>query len=235
MSVRRVALHAFALAAVTASPVLATSYSAAPMRATVVDSDTGEPLQAANVVAAWMVVSVTGRSAGNLVLTEALSGADGSFGLAGWGPRPIPSGLPAGSRLAGEAPELAVFKRGYAVKIVHNHSTPDRIRDPRYLGESVRHSDWDGKTIRLEKFKGGDEPYAFQAANLVGRVQSGGDIACPWLALPKAYRTLRLEKQRLDGLGVRNSLPGAARVHHWIANAKCPSAEAREFLQEYEK
>lgn len=227
-------LHAAAASlSVAAVPALAVSYSALPITAKVVDAQTGQPLSGANVVVSWGVVSVTGRSAGIMALDEALTDADGSFHIAGWGPKAISSQLPRGSRMVGDSPEILVFKSGYKLVAFHNYNTPDRIKDPSYTGAPVRGSDWDGKTLRLEKFQGTLETYGFSIGGLVGPVHAGGSVECPWLKLPHAYRTLRLEKVRLVAAGVRNDLPDE-RYLAWL-NTPCSPAEVKRFLEEYER
>ena len=218
-----------------AIPSFAVSYSALPTTATVVDAQTGEPIAGANVVASWRIISPTGRSAGLIALDEAVTDARGVFHVPGWGPKEVWADLPRGSRMAGESPEFVVFKSGYRIVAFHNDSTPDRLSDPGYTGEPVRRSDWDGKALRIEKFTGTIQSYAISIGGLVGPLESAGRMPCPWLKLPDAYRTLRIEKARLDAEGVRNGLPGEEHLRIWTRAPGCPVTEVRKFFEEYDR
>ena len=218
-----------------AIPSFGISYSAVPTTAKVVDAQTGEPIAGANVVASWLIISVTGRSAGLIALDEAVTDGDGVFHFSGWGPRAMERSLPRGSRMAGESPEFIVFKTGYKIAAFHNDSTPERLSDPSYTGEPVRRSDRDGKALRIEKFTGPLQAYALSIEGLVGPLGSAGHMACPWLKLPQAYRALRLEKARLDAARVRNALPGENHLRMWTTAPGCPAAGVRKFFEEYDR
>jgi uncharacterized GH25 family protein len=69
----------------------ATSYSAKPITAKVVDAVTGEPLEGVNVVAHWLMEDPqAGRGQGDLELMEAVTDKSGEFHFPGWGPKAIP-------------------------------------------------------------------------------------------------------------------------------------------------
>jgi hypothetical protein len=212
-------------------PASATTYYAKPTAATVVDAETGEPLEGVNVVAHWAVLSVTGRGAGDLELTEAVTDKDGKFYIPGWGPKSLDSDLPRGSRLGKDAPALTFFKSGYLVRSVGNNLQPLHLSDPSDTGPSVRYSDWEGKTIKLEKFKGDLERYASAAERAPGSMNQA--IPCGWKRVPRVYVALMKEKERLDRLGVRNYLPSMGHMELYFKNAKCGSA--KEFFKEYMK
>jgi hypothetical protein len=211
-------------------PACATTYYAKPTAATVVDAETGEPLEGVNVVAHWAVLSVTGRGAGDLELTEAVTDKEGKFYIPGWGPKSLDSDLPRGSRLGKDAPALTFFKSGYLVRSVGNNLQPLHLSDPSDTGPSVRYSDWDGKTIKLKKNIGSLEQYA-SSVELAGSVDQS--FHCPWKMIPRLYAALMKEKERLDRLGVRNYLPSMGHMELYFKNAKCGSA--KEFFKEYMK
>jgi uncharacterized GH25 family protein len=78
----------------------ATSYSAKPITAKVVDAVTGEPLEGVNVVAHWLMEDPqAGRGQGDLELMEAVTDKSGEFHFPGWGPKAIPRDKFPGTRL----------------------------------------------------------------------------------------------------------------------------------------
>ena len=152
---RRSAL--FALLATVALEACSTAYSAKPITATVVDAETGQPIEGVNVVAHWVLHGPTWVSAADLELTEAVTDKDGRFHIPGWGPKSIPSGLPRGTRLGNSDPGLIFFKSGYEVTGLFNRLQPERLRPEHDI--PVRYSDWDGKVIKLNRFRGDPGSY----------------------------------------------------------------------------
>jgi len=103
------------------------TYSAKPISATVVDNDTGRPLEGVNIVVTWELeyVKMEGfysesRGEGLMTQMEAVTGSDGKFYIPGWGPAPIPSGLPERSMLSPMQPSIRLFKSGYRTHTVGN-------------------------------------------------------------------------------------------------------------------
>lgn len=121
-------LRSCVLFAVLCLQACATIYSAKPITATVVDAESGEPLEGVNVVAHWVMHDPAWRSAGDLELMEAVTNKEGKFHIPGWGPRAIPSDLPMGTRLGNDDPGLILFKSGYKVAGLSNMSPPNRLR-----------------------------------------------------------------------------------------------------------
>ena len=202
----------------------ATTYSAKPITATVVDAETGQPLQGVNVVAHWVLHGPTWQSAGDLELTEAETDREGKFHIPGWGPKTIPADLPRGTRLGNSDPALVFFKSGYKVRHVGNELQPKRLR-PEH-DTPVRYSDWDGKVIKLERFSGDLQFYGSGATTNIG---SG--IECPWKKVPRFFAALMKERARLDRLGVRSILPTLAHLENSFRNAGCGSAA--NFFKDY--
>src|SRR5712672_2347041 len=96
------------------------SYSAKPISATVVDADTGQPLEGVNVVVTWELEFVKNewgygetRGEGLMTQMEAVTSSDGKFHIPGWGPARIPSNLPLRSMLSPMQPSIRLFKSGY--------------------------------------------------------------------------------------------------------------------------
>ena len=207
----------------------ATTYYAKPTSATVVDAETGAPLEGVHVVAKWRVLSVTGRFAGELEVSEAVTDGAGNFTIEGWGPKALSSDLPSGSRLGQDSPSLIFFKPDYVVRSLGNNSQPLNLADPAYTGPSLRYSDWNGKTIRLEKFKGTREEYAANAAGATGYLSQA--IPCEWKKIPRLLVELMKEEKKLNRAGLFNRLPSIDALELAFKNSKCGSA--KEFFKEY--
>lgn len=206
----------------------ATVYSAKPMSAVVVDAETGQPLEGANVVALWALQSPTGRSAGNLEIMEAMTDAEGRFRIAGWSDKPVPSDLPRGTRLNNRDPALRFFKSGYRPLTLDNSETqPNRMRTENEL--YTRFSSWDGKTIRLERYRGAPEVYLSLVRGMTTGLGAG--IPCGWKKTPRLYVALMQEEKRLRTAGVASYLPSMESLENAFRNAGCGSAA--EFFRAY--
>jgi hypothetical protein len=207
----------------------AQTYSARPITATVVDAETGEPLEGVNVVAYWALNRPPiWQSAGRLELIEAVTDKSGQFHIPGWANKPIPSNLPRETRVGNEDPAMIVFKSGYKARGLVNDMQTDRLSAQNQ--SRMRYSDWDGKVIKLEKFNGNLEHYAF-ALGGTGPLYLDSSIECPWKRTPRYFVSLMKEHERLNRLGVRNLLPSIETMEYWFENAKCGSA--KEFFREY--
>ena len=159
---RQVLLVALVALAVAATDVDALSYSAKPIRATVVDAETGEPIEGVIVNAYWHLEDQDGHGLGPFNLTEAVTDAKGVFFMPGWGPLEVPrdSSQPSRrGRLDPDQPWLQVFKSGYKFTTVAGNESTAYLNDPLWSGDPVRTSVWDGKIIRLERFRETDERY----------------------------------------------------------------------------
>jgi len=177
-----------------------TTYSAKPMTATVVDAETGQPLESVNVVAQWILHGPTWRSAGSLEVDEAVTDKDGKFHIPGWGPKAIPDDLPRGTRLGNSDPALIFFKSGYRIRHLGNELQLNRLRPED--DTPVRSSDWDGKVIKLEKFKGTQQDYA-------GMLSLGSGFYyqdCKWVKFRRWLMAMFREADTLDALHVRNTI-----------------------------
>ena len=207
----------------------AQTYSAKPIKATVVDANSGEPLAGVSVVAQWVLHGNGWNRVGDLELMEAVTDVDGSFHFPGWqGKTPPMAGLYR-TRLGNADPELVFFKSGYKVRGVGNDLQPERLLDANHTWQ--RYSDWDGKVIKLEKFNGNMEVYTALAAGTLTGLGEG--LECPWKRAPRFISALIRERDRLNKLGVRNYLPSIEQMERYFKNANCGSA--KEFFGEYLK
>src|SRR5690349_3429199 len=185
----------------------AQTYSAKPITATVVDSESGAPLEGVNVVAHWVLHDRTSwASIGELELLETVTDKDGKFHFPGWEGKAPPRDGPYESRLNNGDPILIFFKSGYMPSHRGNYLQPERLRDADHTWE--RYSDWDGKVIKLEKIKGNLREYAHFAGFTVSDIHYQN---CVWTKMPHMLMSLFKEGDRLRALGVRENLPSYAK------------------------
>ena len=147
----------------TGAPLL---YSGKEIRASVVDAETGQPVDGAVVVAVWQLTPVSGEGP-RLHVGEVVTDRGGAFFMPGWGPIARPPLTEAQS----DFPYLIVFKHGYVPVKLRNAPKSDfaRIRSlpptpakkaiyaTGYEGtpaDSVQESVWNGMAIRIEAFRG---------------------------------------------------------------------------------
>lgn len=145
-------------------------YSAKDIRATVVDEETGEPLEGVVVVALWELQQVSARP--RLHITEAVTDAQGRFHIPGWGPKVRPPL----AQLAHRSPLLVLFKSGFVPLRLHNESRarveqhvpsyrtmPTKQLRERILWlrgspeDAVQDCIWDGLMLQMEPFRGTSE------------------------------------------------------------------------------
>lgn len=166
------------------------TYSAKPLQGIMVDGQTGEPLEGVAVVAQW-VLFVSGPGHGGhgprLHVAEAVTDNRGKFLIPGWGPKPNPQ-YPWTSLLDRD-PMLSFFRRGYRPLTVQNRWERN---------DSVRFSEWDGKTIKLEKFRGTDEEWARALGFLQTTLAWGWRGVMDWRHLPRMVLAVELERLRLE-------------------------------------
>lgn len=173
-------------------------YSAAPISAQVIDSETREPLGNVNVVAAWEVKGGLegGNVSGYVNVLETVTAADGTFSIPSWGPR---INLYLG-KIRLEAPQLFFFRGGYRFHTVANTGA--------VLGSapSEMQSDWNGRTISLQRFSGPPAAYKQSLAMLsvyIGGLDRDGNN---WPKIPQFLCALSVESELLAKQGVPDAL-----------------------------
>jgi hypothetical protein len=114
-------------------------YRAEPMYGSVVDAESGAPIDGAVVVANWRIISGTHNLP--YVLLETRTDANGRYQLPGWGPRlrSLNSWFDAFDL------QIRVVKRGYEVAAFDNQHGTHQI---------TRRSEWNGKALPLRVFEG---------------------------------------------------------------------------------
>ncbi|MFQ5741173.1 MAG: hypothetical protein ACE5JX_19390 [Acidobacteriota bacterium] len=169
------------------------SYSARPIRGKVVAATTGQPLEGVIIVAQWILydTGVGGQNPrGRLEVLETVTAPDGSYAFPGWGPKQNPVNIDkehayACCFLTIRDPELNFFKLGYRSRTVQNQ---------RESHSSVRTSDWDGKTIKLEPFKGSPNEWATELHFLQSSL---GWSDLDWRTCPRMVLAIEDERVRL--------------------------------------
>lgn len=175
-------------------------YSAEPIEAWVVDANTKQPLEGVIVVAHWQLKG--GLEGGNpvaqMMVMETVTDKNGRFHFPGWGPK-LRS---LSGRLKTESPEILLFKSGYEYQSLRNELTNETLRGEL---EIPLKSDWNKKTIKMEKFKGTVEAYKnnFESFNRgLERIAADNPEECGWRKIPNTIRAMNHERMRLMAQGV---------------------------------
>lgn len=195
-------LSAYAVAACTLAALAgcASTLSAEPVTARVVDADTGKPLAGVVIMAYWELHqgSFTGHAfgCGAIDIEEAVTDANGQFHIPGWGP--ITSYGSCDMRAIN--PILMLFKPGYKANGVNNYPL-----NP-VATISVSSSDWNDKTIELhvadtDLSRVDVQGYAFNFRSFndnIGRFVYSG---CNWKKTPNMLRAIYLQEQKFHAAG----------------------------------
>ncbi len=170
-------------------------YSAQPIRGSVVDATTDLPLERVIIVAQWVLYRTTlgGENPHErLQVLETVTASDGTYAFPGWGPKPnlpiVNLLLPIGyicCFLTDRDPELSILKPGYRTLTLRNQRRRDTM---------VRVSDWDGKIIKLEPFRGSLNEWATDLHFLQGSLL-WSDL--DWRMAPRMLLAIENERLRL--------------------------------------
>ena len=117
-------------------------YRQDPIRAKIVDKQSGQPVPGAAVVAVWLTVHGGWEQTWTVYrVGEARTDSNGRFMLAGWGPdwRWNTHG-----KLEARTPEIYIYKPGYKALQLHN------VADRHWNG-AIRYSDWNDKGIEIDR------------------------------------------------------------------------------------
>jgi len=159
------------------------TYSANPIRGVVVDAVTGQPLEGVIIVAQWILYEATagGQNPRKVFqVLETVSGPDGTYNFPGWGPKPnVPITLLPGYLccfFTNRDPGLSLFKPGYRPQVLLNQKPFDEPNP-------IRTSDWNGKTIKLEKFSGRIEQWVREIDLLQSSLSWGHEM--DWRQVPR--------------------------------------------------
>jgi len=167
-------------------------YSAEAIEGLVVDAQTGTPLEGVIAVAHWQLNGgfEGGTPVKELQILETVTDRTGRYSFPAWGPRFALTGY-----LEEYAPSILFFKPGYKFLGVSN--------DHWYPGMDTSKSDWSGRTVKLEPFKGTLAQYAEHMSSFNYDLWSigfavgyhSGDY-CGWKSFPRMLKTMdELEEQ----------------------------------------
>ncbi|MBZ0092495.1 MAG: hypothetical protein K8F27_09775 [Sulfuricellaceae bacterium] len=222
----------------------AKDYSAGPIEAWVVDAETGQPLEGVIVTANWQLeIGTPGGNvpAGQMMVMETVTDKNGRLYFPGWGPKPIPGRpkskssrentlldylLSSEPHLVNRDPQLLLFKSVYKYVGLENKFTIDYNKGP------LRSSDWNGKTIKMERFNGTLEEYYSKSLMFLkgdlGFAYNGQD--CEWQSVPRMVAALLKEERRFQENNIAHGLPPIITLPN---QQKCGSAQ--KFLKDYLK
>lgn len=167
-------------------------YSAKPIQGVIVDAQTGEPLVGVIVVAQWILYEPGKGHWRRLHVFETTSDSGGKYQIPGWGPKRN-TGYP-WAGLLDRDPQISFFKQGYL------HSTVQNRWD---RNESIRFSEWDGKTIKVQKFAGTPDDWARRLRFLQTSL-AWGDLM-DWRLMPRIALALESERLMLEQKRLRVS------------------------------
>lgn len=173
-------LHAFAV-----------EYAKVKIRATVVDAETNEPLEWVTVVVIrqWLPVAQKEErnKPGPITLNDTITDNAGKFSF-NLGSVEISDDDLVWRRDLRKAslklypPEIMLFKPGYEFQKLRNADVSERTRDETL---SPNFSEWDGKTIKMKKFKGGASEYAKHLAGFGSDLRRMAEVAYSLDIVPK--------------------------------------------------
>jgi len=166
-----------------------TNYSAEPISARVVDAETNQPVEGVVVVAHWQLEGGLegGNNLGQMMVMEAVTDQAGQFSFPAWGPKKMPSDYPlyaSNARLKNMDPEMLFFKSGYQYLNLQNNKPLSQMGG---MKPYIRTSDWNGKTVKMEKFKGGLKEYAHHLSGLDDELERATISKygyCEWKNIP---------------------------------------------------
>ena len=200
-------------------------YAAEAIEARVVDAETKKPLENVVVTANWQLEEGTlggNRSAGQLMVMEAVTDMNGRFAFPAWGPEWVWKGF-----LVNEDPQLLLFKSGYEYRRLSNeYSSAPELRT-----RKVRRSDWNGRTIELKPFKGTVQGYANHLSSFGTSLRFIIDDNCGWKKIPRMLIAVSQQSDIFYQQGIF-ALYSINRHLPTTNTAKCGSI--KEFFKSYQ-
>jgi len=158
--------------------------SALPLRGTVTDADTGQPLPGTLVLAQWIFQEPSPVPQKRLHILETVTDGAGGYGLPGWGPTRawVPM---VGTRL-GEL-TLSYFKPGYV---------PQVVRQPWERTEASQPAEAPEAPVRLRAFRGTEAEWAGALRTLQQALGWGHGM--DWRLAPRIALALELERLNME-------------------------------------
>jgi hypothetical protein len=179
------------------------TYTAEPIGARIVDTDTGAPVEGVNVVAAWQARG--GLEGGNIMgyvnVMEDVTNANGEFSFPGWGPKKWRNGA-----IRDGAPLLILLKPTYEVRF---------LWETKYgveFAPSHMSSSWNGKSIHIKKFTRANDEYSQSHVGLWTVIDTlVAQPDCAWRGIPRFLNAVDRQRQatlNAGGTSVLSSLDG---------------------------
>ena len=226
----------FAMSLLPLSSCASLLYSAKPIQAWVIDAETGKPLEGVIVTANWQLEGGIegGNPVGQVMIMETVTDKNGRFYFPGWGPKLRSME----GKLKTESPQILMFKSGYSYVALSNKLTMEALRGE--LEYPLR-SDWDGKKVRMERFKGALDEYAQNIYDLSSNIDSVIDLSkgakdCYWKQIPRMLVALNNMSLSFEAQGVK--LKGwrggqrITRIEDIPSDSHCGSS-VQEFFRSY--
>lgn len=103
-------------------------YTADPMYATIVDEETGLPIQGAQVIAYWeLKAGLQGNhNQGVLRVDSIFTKKDGTFYFDSWGPIKVPPTADSGARFIRHGPLVMIYHEWYNIKVIYSSRKDDK-------------------------------------------------------------------------------------------------------------
>lgn len=173
------------------------SYSAKAITAHVIDAETKQPLEGVIVVAHWQLRGGgEGKGeVGQIMVLETVTDQTGTFHFPAWGPKKVLPPITINALLEEQDPEILFFKDGYRFAHVSNF---DLRTETDFRNQSLRASQYDGKTIEMMKVQGTLSSGAVTDMNL--RLDPL-DAYCAWRNVPLLIEAIRKETEALHRRG----------------------------------
>jgi hypothetical protein len=213
---------------------MAATYAAKASHGWIVDATTRVPLPGVVVVAQWALeFGMEGGSAYSWVVRETVTGPDGRFDLAAWGPMPTPAFLPSEARLKGRDPRIVHFKDGYAGTQVSQSQADKaytRAREYPTTGPAVREWYLNGETISYRSATGDPDRAAAEVQSFDLFLRSLHGSACLYLDIPQALQALRNARERLQAESPKASERfryGRPAYDRWLIGGAAAEAEQK--------
>ena len=199
-------------------------YWASSIEGWVMDAETNKPLEDVVVVAHWQLKATSlaggGPAIKELQIYEAVTDQNGRYYFPSWGPRFAFQGS-----LGSSSPELLFFKPGYKHVGLANEW---------YRGMDTTRSEWDKKTVKLERFAGTRVEYAKHLDSLNSSLwivgfqvgHHSGDY-CGWRSFPKMLRAIDSQYSEFRRVGINySSIVSSLRAaDSQVKSAGCGSIE----------
>jgi hypothetical protein len=196
------------------------TYSSKELHGQVVETETGQPVEGAVVVASWLLSpTMWGHEQYHkrLHIVETVTDAEGRFVIPAWGPKL----LPPLTELDETNPRLAVFKSSYTPKFLYNKNRQTT---------STLDADWNEQVVQLEHFQGTIEKEALGIdVFYTGLLRAHDDLLRDWKNYPRAMLAVYRESRRLRALGLQ---PGYFAM---VPNIERMNEADREFLRRFKK